>query len=134
MARKTWREKLNNGREPEVGPTQRSLAGISPGAMMLVPTPIQVKEYIESIPKGQVRTIDQLKLDLAKQNGAEVTCPLCTGIFLRIVAEAALDEQKDGTPIEKITPFWRVLDAKSRAGQKLSCGTEFLTQMRQSEA
>lgn len=131
---KTWREKLNNGRQPETGPTQRTMAGITAGQIMLVPTPCQVKDYIEAIPKGQVRSIDELKLDLAKQNGAEVTCPLCTGIFLRIVAEAALDEQKEGTPVDKITPFWRVLDAKSKTAKKLSCGPDFLTQMRESEA
>lgn len=131
---KTWREKLNNGREPEIGPTHRTMAGITAGQIMLVPTPNQVKAYIEAIPKGQVRTIDELKLDLAKQNGAEVTCPLCTGIFLRIVAEAALDEQKEGKGTSEITPFWRVLDAKSNTAKKLSCGPDFLTQMRESEA
>lgn len=131
---KTWREKLNNGREPEIGPTQRTMAGITAGQIMLVPTPNQVKDYIEAIPKGQVRTVDELKLELAKQNGAEVTCPLCTGIFLRIVAESALDEQREGTPVDKITPFWRVLDAKSKTAKKLSCGPDFLTQMRESEA
>ncbi len=133
MARKTWREKLDNGRKPEVGPTQRSMAGISAGAIMLVPTPVQVKEYIEAIPKGQVRTVDQLKADLAKQSKAEVTCPLTTGIFLRIVAEAALEDHQEGRPLDQITPFWRVLDAKSPTAKKLSCGPEFLTQMRQSE-
>lgn len=131
---KTWREKLNNGRKPEIGPTQRSMAGITAGQIMLVPTPNQVKHYIEAIPKGQVRTVDDLKLDLAKQNGAEVTCPLCTGIFLRIVAEAALEDKNEGTSVEKITPFWRVLDAKSKAAKKLSCGPDFLTHMRESEA
>jgi hypothetical protein len=131
---KTWREKLNNGRKPEIGPTERSMAGIPVGAMMLVPTPIQVKEYIESIPKGMFKTVDQLKSELAKQNGAEVTCPLVTGIFLRIVSEAALDEHREGKDLSQVTPFWRVLDAKSKAAAKLSCGPDFLTQMRNAES
>lgn len=131
---KTWKEKLNNGSVPQIGPTNRTKAGITAGQIMLVPTPSQVKDYIETIPKGQVRTVDELKLDLAKQNGADVTCPLCTGIFLRIVAEAALDEQREGKHINEITPFWRVLDAKSTTAKKLSCGPDFLTQMRESEA
>lgn len=131
---KTWREKLHNGREPEIGPTSRSMAGIPAGAIMLVPTPLQIKQYIDTLPRGEFQTVDQLKLGLAKQNGAEVTCPLVTGISLRIIAEAALDEHREGKALSEVTPFWRVLDAKSKSAAKLSCDPEFLTQMRQTES
>jgi hypothetical protein len=131
---KTWREKLDNGRKPEIGPTARSMAGIPVGAIMLVPTPIQIKEYIETIPKGEFKTVDQLKSDLAQQNGAEVMCPLVTGISLRIISEAALDEHREGKDLATITPFWRVVDAKSKVAAKLTCGPEFVDQMRQSES
>lgn len=131
---KSWREKMDNGRKPEVSPTSRTISGVPAGAMMLVPTPIQVKEFIESIPKGTFKTVDQLKAELAKQNGAEVTCPMVTSIFLRIVSEAALDEHREGKDVAQITPFWRVVDAKSKVAARLSCGPEFLTQMRQSES
>jgi hypothetical protein len=131
---KSWREKLDNGRKPEIGPTVRSMAGVPVGAIMLVPTPIQIKEYIEAIPRGEFKTVDQLKSELAKQNGAEVVCPLVTGISLRIISEAALEEHHEGKDLSTVTPFWRVLDAKSKAAAKLSCGPEFLTQMRQSES
>jgi hypothetical protein len=54
-------------------------------------------------------------------------------IFVRIVAEAALDEMKEGKPVSKITPFWRVVDPESPAAQKLSCGTKFIVERRKSE-
>ena len=36
-----------------------------------------------------------------------MTCPLVTGIFLRIVAEAAEEDARGGKP--EITPYWRVV-------------------------
>jgi hypothetical protein len=130
---KTWRQKLHNGASPKVEITDKAFAGIPAGVRMLIPTPLLVKEYVERIPKGQTRTLEQVRIDLAKEHGAEFTCPLTTGIFIRIVAEAALDERLAGKGLDQITPFWRVLDEKSKAAKKLTCGPEFLTQMRQSE-
>ena len=42
---------------------------------------------------------------LAHWHNADVTCPLVTGIFLRIVAEAAEEERLAGK--SAITPYWR---------------------------
>ncbi len=36
-----------------------------------------------------------------------MTCPLTTGIFLRIAAEAAGED--DGSGKTRITPYWRVV-------------------------
>ena len=131
---KTWQQKLHTGAEPKVEVTDRAFAGIPAGARMLIPTPVLVKEYMEHIPRGKTATMEQMRLDLAKEHHAEVTCPLTSGIFVRIVAEAALDEHRAGKSLVEITPFWRLLDEKSKAAKKLSCGPEFLTQMRVSES
>lgn len=40
----------------------------------------------------------------ARRFGADYTCPITTGIFLRIVAEAALEEARD-----REVPVWRVV-------------------------
>jgi hypothetical protein len=125
---------MNNGAKPVVEVTDKAFAGIPAGAKMLIPTPTLVKEYMEKLPRGKTATIDEMREDLAKEYKAQFTCPLTTGIFVRIVAEAALDEHRAGTDLSEITPFWRVLDARSKAGKKLSCGTDFLTEMRKAEA
>ncbi len=62
-----------------------------------------------------------------------MTCPITTGIFVRIAAEAAYEEFQEGTPIEKITPFWRVISETSPAEKKLTFGTEFLNKQRKKE-
>ncbi len=130
---KTWKQKLNSGQAAHVEVTTKPLAGIPIGVKMLIPTPLLVREYVESIPEGQTRTMEQMRAELASKFDALYTCPLTSGIFIRIVAEAALDDHRLGAPLTEITPFWRVLDARSTAGKKLTCGTDFLTEMRKSE-
>jgi hypothetical protein len=134
LKRKTWQEKLNDGRQPHVEVAEKDFAGIHAGQKMLIPTPKLIEEYIRQIPKGKVVDSATLRKDLAIEQGAEVTCPLTTGIFLRIVAEAAYEEHEKGKLVSKITPFWRVIDEKSTTAKKLSFGTEFLKEQRRKEA
>ncbi|MCC5928875.1 MAG: hypothetical protein JJU28_06490 [Cyclobacteriaceae bacterium] len=67
------------------------------------------------------------------EHGADYTCPVTTGIFLRIVAEAAYEELQNGKNQEEIIPFWRVIDPKSALAKKLSFGQELLLEMREKE-
>ena len=132
--RKSWKEKLNNGRLPHIDISDKEFAGIKAGQKMLIPTPKLIDDYIRQIPKGKSADSATIRKDLAIENGAEVTCPLTTGIFLRIVAEAAYEDFQQGKPIEKITPFWRVIDEKSPTAKKLTFGTGFLKKQREKEA
>ena len=131
--RKTWQEKLNDGREPQIETTDKDFAGIRAGQLMLIPTPKLVNDYIRQIPKGSTVDIATIRKDLAIEHKAEVTCPLTTGIFLRIVAEAAYEELQQGKSIDQITPFWRVIDEKSPTAKKLTFGTDFLKGQRTKE-
>jgi hypothetical protein len=101
---------------------------------MLIPTPKLIDDYIRQIPKGKRVDNITLRKDLAIEYGAEVTCPLTTGIFLRIVAEAAHEEYKNGKDIGDISPFWRVIDEKSTTAKKLTFGTAFLKEQQRKEA
>lgn len=102
------------------------MMGMEPGTRLYIATPIQVRDYIKSIPPGETRTLGRLRLDLAAANGADTTCPLTCGIFARIAAEAALDELSCGAPESAIAPFWRLIDPKSPLARKLSCGPDFI--------
>lgn len=130
---KTWAEKLRNGKEAVIANSVRQIDGFPPGSKMLIPTPLVVKEYVDSVPRGESRPMERLRADLAQASGADVTCPLVSGIFIRIVAEAALDEYRAGKSIEQVTPFWRVLDERSKATKKLSCGQDLLSRLRSEE-
>ena len=131
--KKTWQEKLNIDRVPVVEVTDKGFAGIKAGQVLLIPTPKLIDSYIRQIPKGKQVDIETIRKDLASEFHAEVTCPLTTGIFLRIVAEAAYDDYKKGKSIQQITPFWRVLDESSNAAKKLTFGTSFLKEQRKKE-
>jgi len=134
MAKKTWREKLNAHPEPEVCALEKPFGGFPIGARLLVATPGMVKEWVDAIPPGQVRTVAELREDLAAAAGADGTCPLTTGIFLRILGEVALEDLAEGKSEESVTPFWRVVDPKSPLAKKLSCGSDFIVRRRALES
>jgi hypothetical protein len=101
---------------------------------MLVATPRLVDDYIRAIPPGERRDVARMRADLAAAHGADVACPLSTGIFARIAAEAALEEAESGVPLAEISPFWRLIAEDSRIAGKLSCGAEFIRTQRAREA
>ena len=131
--RKTWTQKLDNGRDPKVVILPKPYCGVQAGAKLFVGTPRLVKQFIEAIPPGESTTVTRMRDDLAGEAGADVTCPTSTGIFVRIVAEAALEELAAGKRQTEITPFWRVVDETSPVASKLSCGPSFIRKMRASE-
>ena len=131
--RKTWSEKLNIDRKPVVEKAEKDFAGIKTGQMMLIPTPKIVDAYIRQIPKGTQVDKETIRKDLAAEYHAETTCPLTTGIFIRIAAEAAYEEYEKGKPLNKVTPFWRIISEKSPAAKKLTFGTKLLKDQRQKE-
>ncbi len=131
--RKSWKEKLDIDRKPVIEKVDKDFGGIRAGQMMLIPTPRLVDAYIRQIPKGQTVDIPTMRRDLAAEYHAEVTCPLTTGIFVRIAAEAAYEEYEKGKPLSEITPFWRVISEKSPAAKKLSFGTALLREQRKKE-
>jgi hypothetical protein len=130
---KTWIERLNEGTKPEVKPAPVDIAGMKAGQMMLLPTPRLIDQFIRSLPRGSSMTAKELRVTLARQHGAEVTCPIMTGFHLRTVAEAAWEALNAGTPVSKLTPVWRVLPPDSLTLKKLSFDTAFVRRQRELE-
>jgi len=62
---------------------------------------------IRTIPKGKLVTDEQIREKLAKDYQADKTCSKVTGIFLRIAAEVAEEDRRNGEPT--ISPYWRVI-------------------------
>ena len=130
---KSWGEKLLGGQPAHVSPMTKAMWGLEKGDKLFIATPAMVRDYMKKIRKGSSRTIVQMRDEFAKAHKADGTCPMTSSIFARIAAEAALEEMEDGKPVEKITPFWRLIDEKSPIAKKLSCGTAFVAKMRRSE-
>lgn len=107
--------------------------GYTKGSMLYVTTPLEVKAYIEAIPMGHARTVSDMRQDLAAKAKADTTCPMTSAIFVRIVAEAALDEMRAGKSALEITPFWRLIDETSPIAKRLSCDADFIAHQKHLE-
>ena len=124
--KKTWLEKFNHPDEPKVKRTDKAFADIPAGSNMLIPTPLLIDNYLKEIGYGKHIDIKTLRKDLALEHNADFTCPLTTGIFLRIVAEANYEQLQNGKSIDDITPFWRAIKPNSPLAKKLTFGQDFL--------
>ncbi len=129
--RKSWAEKVRSAKPHQVKPAPIDIAGMRKGQIMLVPSPQIVDAFIRGIPKGRHVDARTLRHELACAHGAEVTCPITTGILLRMLAEAACEAHDEGVETVEITPIWRVLAKDAPMLKKLSFGPGFiLTQQR----
>jgi hypothetical protein len=131
--KKTWAEKMNPDAQHKIEKTDKTFADIPKGSKMLIATPKIVEEYVKNIPKGRGTTLQQMRKDLAAEYNADYTCPITSGIFVRIVAEHAYEEYQKGKSVKNITPFWRIIDMRSPAANKLTFGTDFLIEQRRLE-
>jgi hypothetical protein len=132
-AAKTWLDKLQAAAQPVVKPAPMDFAGMKAGQMMLIPTPRLIDDFVARMPAGKSMDVPALRLALAKQSCAEVTCPVTTGFHLRTVAEAAYEKHRLGMPLKDITPFWRVIDARTPMTRKLACGVDWVRERRLAE-
>lgn len=131
--RKSWRQKFENGRTPEVEVLTKPFGGLSIGAKMLISTPSEVGMELQKIPCGEVIEVAEFRKLLASKHQADGACPLSTSIFLRIAAEVALEEMSVGRTQSEVFPFWRAIPEGSPIAKKLSCGIQSLVQLQQNE-
>lgn len=115
----SWREKLEKPQQPKIVKVPPKMARFGK-RMMLVPTPKLVEDLLRRVPKGRLVTVSEIRRKLAADFSAEVTCPLTTGIFIRIVAEAAEEERLRGR--KRVTSYWRVIKDDGQLNPKFPGG------------
>ena len=120
-SRTRWREKLEKEQEPKVVNIPPKMSRFGKGTM-LIPTPKLVDDLVRKIPKGKLVTVSELRRRLAADFVSDVTCPLTTGIFLRIAAEAAEEDRANGR--KRITPYWRVVKDDGSLNPKFPGGVD----------
>jgi hypothetical protein len=120
-------------KEPKRVVLDKRFAGIPAGAVLYVATPEIVADWVLSVPAGEVRSIEQMRRDLAKRNRADATCPVSTAIFLRSVAEVALRQLGEGADADAVVPFWRVVEPGSAIAKRLAVDGEWIAHMRAGE-
>lgn len=119
-ARTAWRQKLEKDQPPKVVPIPPKMQRRFGTGTILVPRPLDVDALIRKVPKGKLITQQQIREKLASDHKADTTCPITAGIFVRIAAEAAEEDRRDGK--KRITPYWRVLTHDGRLNPKFPGG------------
>jgi hypothetical protein len=109
-SRVPWVQKLRPDLKPKV---VRGLKGVG---RMLVPTPLLIAAELRKVRRGRLVTSRALRERLAKQAGADATCPLTTGILLHIVAGATEERLRIGG--RPTAPYWRVVGPKGELNPK----------------
>ncbi len=118
--RTRWRDKLYKDQPARIvnvpPPSWRRFGG----ARVVIPRPLDVDALIRRVPRGRLATLGMIRSALARRYRADSACPLCTGIFLRIAAEAAEEARAAGR--RRISPWWRVVREDGRLNERLPGG------------
>ena len=126
----TATEKFNKNYVEVVKVIEKDFSDLKRGDKMLISSPRSISKYIKTIPYGKEKTIKLMRRELAKFSNADNTCPLTTGIFLRIAIEASLETQNLDKPD---LPFWRVINERSPITKKLPISKDDLIYLRTKE-
>jgi len=81
-----------------------------------------VDRLMKKVPRGKVLTINAIREALARRHKATIGCPITTGIFARIAAEAAAEEEAEGK--KEIAPYWRILKSGGEINARYPGGIE----------
>jgi hypothetical protein len=120
--RKSWREKMDKPDLPKIVAVPARMRKQVGTGTMLLPHPREIDACIRTVQKGSLTTVSQIRQELSARHGTDVTCPLMTGIFLRIAAEAAEEDAAAGKV--RVAPYWRVLRDNGSLNPKFPGGVE----------
>ena len=124
-AKKSWKEKLADSKGlPKIGPIEGKMSTRWGAGTMVVPAPIEVDQLMRRVPKGKLVTINELRSALARKHNVNVGCPITTGIFAWIAANAAEEDAAAGK--SRITPYWRTLKTGGQLNEKYPGGVPAL--------
>lgn len=120
----TWRQKLqeehpNHGKLVPIPPPWQKRHG---KGMMLIPRPLDVEAALRKVRKGKLMTQGVLRAQLAEAAGAETSCPMTTGLFARMVAEAVEEDLRAGK--KRVTPYWRLVRDDGKLIEKFPGGPD----------
>ena len=119
-SRSAWREKLQEHRTPRIVAIPRRMRAKLGTGRMVIPMPMDVDALIRRIPRGKLLTPSGICHLLARKYRVSAACPKTTGIFVRIVAEAAEEDRRQGR--KRVAPYWRVVREDGTLNDRLPGG------------
>jgi 6-O-methylguanine DNA methyltransferase, DNA binding domain len=130
--KKTWSEKLADDKGlPRVGKVTGKMTKRWGEGMFVIPAPREVDALMKQVPRGRLVTIKELRAALARRHKADFACPITTGIFSWIAANAAAEAEAGGA--KRITPYWRTLKTGGEINPKYPGGVKGVSKRLRSE-
>lgn len=121
--RKSWQEKLADSKDlPRVEEVTEKMSKRWGTGTVVIPAPMEVDEIMRGVPEGKLITINEIRALLARKHGATIGCPITTGIFAWIAANAAAEAAAEGQ--KDTTPYWRTLKTGGIINPKYPGGIE----------
>ena len=121
LGKKSWSEKLRDSKGlPKVEKITGKMSKRWGKGTVVIPAPIEVDQLMKKVPRGKLVTISQVRDALARKHNASIGCPLTTGIFAWMAANAAEEERRQGG--KGITPYWRTLKSGGVINEKYPGG------------
>lgn len=117
MRKKSWTEKLADSKDlPRIERITGKMSKRWGSGTVVIPAPKEVEAIMRKIPRGKLITINEIRAALAKKHGTTIGCPITTGIFAWIAANAAEEQRAEGR--KDITPYWRTLKSGGIVNEK----------------
>ena len=98
------RQTTDRARAPRLVVLTEAKGNAYPAGRMLIASPETLAIIVQRIPRGRVLRLGALRASLAAAHGADYTCAMTTGIFLRMLADD-VDRAGDTDDL----PWWRVV-------------------------
>ncbi|MBN2892965.1 MAG: MGMT family protein [Bacteroidales bacterium] len=131
--KKTWIQKLEANDLPKVVELDENGQKKFNGAKtMLVPSPKDVYDIMQNVPYGRIITVAEIRVILSKKFGTDTTCPLTSGIFIWIAANASVEIAEKEAKKPNM-PFWRTTKSKGELVEKYPGGIENQKEMLENE-
>jgi hypothetical protein len=128
----SWQEKLQDSKGfPKVVAIDGKMSKRWGSGTVVIPAPIEVDGFMRQVPKGKLTTINEIRQALAVKHRATIGCPITTGIFAWIAANAAEEQKQQGK--DDITPYWRTLKTKGLINEKYPGGAQGQTGLLEQE-
>ena len=130
--KKSWQKKLADSKNlPKVVKIEGKMSTRWGTGTVVIPAPIEVDEIMKKVPKGKLITINQIREIIAKRHCASIGCPITTGIFAWIAANAADEMANAGK--KNLTPYWRTLKTGGEINEKYPGGVKLQKKLLEQE-
>lgn len=116
-----WQDKLKDNKDlPKVVKIEGKMSRRWGTGTVAIPAPRDIDVLMRRVPKGKITTINEMRDKIARDHHATIGCPITTGIFAWIAANAAGEEAAAGK--KRVTPYWRTLKQGGEVNPKYPGG------------